>query len=101
MACGDDRNPHAADTAAMNMNTQPTLILIPDSWHDGSAPAQVQAHRATAGIGSHARTLRGHERAANRRQKFGASGGSEVYPSTGELLAIHSADLLANRTEAA
>lgn len=49
------------------MNTQPTLILIHGSWHDGSAWAQVQTQLGAAGVRSHAPTLRGHERAANRR----------------------------------
>ena len=49
------------------MRTQPTLILIHGSWHDGSAWAQVQTQLAGAGVRSHAPTLRGHERAANRR----------------------------------
>jgi hypothetical protein len=82
------------------MNTQPTLILIHGSRHDNSAWAQLQPHLAAARIGSHAPTLRGRERAA-KRQTFGASGGSEGYSSTGELLAIHRADLVAIRAEAA
>ena len=95
----DDRNPHGADTAAMN--TRPRLILIHGSWHDRSARAQVQAHLTAARVRSHAPTLRGHERPANRRQTFGASGRSDVYSSTEELLAIHRANLPATRTEAA
>jgi pimeloyl-ACP methyl ester carboxylesterase len=49
------------------MNTQPTLILIHGSWHDGSAWAHVRWQLAAAGVRSHAPTLRGHERVANRR----------------------------------
>jgi pimeloyl-ACP methyl ester carboxylesterase len=65
MGYGDDSNVAASDTRAMN--TQPTLILIHGSWHDGSAWAQVQAQLAAAGVRSHAPTLRGHEPAANSR----------------------------------
>ena len=49
------------------MRTQPTLILIHGSWHDGSAWAHVRWQLAAAGVRSHVPTLRGHEPAANRR----------------------------------
>jgi pimeloyl-ACP methyl ester carboxylesterase len=48
------------------MNTQPTLLLVHGSWHDGSSWAGVQAHLDPAGVRSLAPTLAGHESGADR-----------------------------------